>query len=74
MNLTEILVEKAMSSDDLSRYVDAVHASVDLPDFDDLLFIRLYQNATPETRLAVARILRQPEQLSAFQDLNCETA
>lgn len=56
-----ILVERAISLDleKMNEFVDAVHANVILPGFDEALFARLYSMATADRRTAAAQILRQ---------------
>lgn len=72
--MTETLVDKAMKSDRLEEFVDGVHRNLILPGFDEALFLRLYQNATPSARSAAVRLLIPQEQPSASPESHCETA
>ena len=59
-----LLVERALTMDaeKMIEFVEAVHANVILPEFDEALFRRLYQDASEVSRHSAVRLLAQREQ------------
>ena len=76
MDYTTKLIEFAFSKPYELREIllKEIPNLVVVPDYEEKLILYLYTHATQEAREMATRILRQPQLLSAFQELHSDIA